>query len=220
MNLRKLILASLALAWLLSPASAASHFDVDGGSLGGVAPIYLYNSATTKSQVSISNGSPAIVSWQAHALAVNQEVVFTNSGGALNAGLTAGTIYYVIAAGLTNAGFEVSASVGGAAINTSDAGSGTQTATAQSEQFISASQLASATNLAVPPGATIAEICVETAGVRYRERGLAPTASVGMPAIATSTAPLCFQYAGPLTTIKFILISGSPTMDVFYYAAN
>lgn len=88
------------------------------------------------------------------------------------------------------------------------------------EQYITAGTLASATNLTVPTGATIAEICVETAGVRYRERGLVPTASIGMPAVATSTTPFCFQYAGPLTTVEFIAISGSPTMDVFYYAAN
>lgn len=187
------------------------------GFVPGVAPVYSYNPATSAQIVTISNASPAVVSWPAHGLSVNQEVVFTNSGGALNTGLTAGTIYYVIAAGLTTGAFEVSATVGGSAVNTSSAGSGTQTATAQSEQYISATQLASATNLAVPPGANIAEICVETAGVRYRERGNVPTASIGMPVVGTSSASACFPYAGPLTTIEFILISGSPTMDVFYY---
>jgi hypothetical protein len=88
------------------------------------------------------------------------------------------------------------------------------------EQYINSATLASATGLTVPTGATIAEICVETAGVRYRERGLAPTASVGMPAVATSTAPFCFQYAGPLNTVEFIAISGSPTMEIFYYTVN
>jgi hypothetical protein len=89
------------------------------------------------------------------------------------------------------------------------------------EQYISSATLASATNLTVPTGATIAEICVETAGVRYRERGLVPTASIGMPAIApSSTLPYCFPYAGPLGTVEFIAISGSPTMDIFYYSAN
>lgn len=187
------------------------------GFVPGVAPVYSYSPATSSSTVTITNASPGVISWTSHGLSVNQEVIFTNSGGALPTGLTSGTIYYVISAGLTANAFEVSATVGGSAINTSSAGSGIQTATAQSEQYISAAQLASATNLVAPPGANIAQICVETAGVRYRENGNAPTASVGMPVVGTTSAPTCFQYAGSLSTIKFILISGSPTMDVFYY---
>src|SRR5271168_223028 len=66
-------------------------------------------------------------------------------------------------------------------------------------QFISSGTLASATSLTVPTNATIAQICVETSGVRYRDDGAAPTASVGMPVVpASSTIPACFQYAGPL----------------------
>lgn len=84
------------------------------------------------------------------------------------------------------------------------------------EQYVTALQLASAFNLSPPAGATVAQICVETAGVRYRDRGSAPTATIGMPVLAGT----CFQYAGPLNVVQFILISGSPTMDVFYYANN
>lgn len=140
MNLRKPLLAALALVWLTPSAWAEHHDETPSGSrtgpaITGVAPIYLYNSA-------------------------------------------------------------------GAA------------------QFISAGTLASATGLTVPTGATIAQICVETAGVRYRDDGVAPTSSVGMPLVATSTVPACFQYAGPLGAIQFIAISGSPTMDVSYYYAN
>jgi hypothetical protein len=35
--------------------------------------------------------------------------------------------------------------------------------------------------------------------------------------VATSSAPACFPYAGPLSAIQFIAISGSPTMDISYY---
>lgn len=76
--------------------------------------------------------------------------------------------------------------------------------------------VATATSLTVPTGATIAQICVETAGVRYRDDGTAPTASSGMP-VPPGT---CFQYAGPLSSIQFIAQSGSPTIDVLYYVAN
>lgn len=152
-------------------------------------------------------------------------------------------------------------------------------------QFISAGSLAAATGLTVPPGTAIAEICVETAGVRYRDdgaqffgsisgttltvntvtlgtiaigqligdrmgnisagtkitagsgtswtvnnsqtiagevifAGTAPTASVGTPVVASSSAPFCFQYDGPISVVRFIAISGSPTMDVAFYYQN
>ena len=73
-----------------------------------------------------------------------------------------------------------------------------------------------ATSLTVPAGATIAQICVEGAGVRYRDDGVTPTASVGMPAAAGA----CFQYSGPLSVVQFIAQSGSATIDVLYYKAN
>jgi hypothetical protein len=92
-------------------------------------------------------------------------------------------------------------------------------------QFLSATQLASAIGLpGIPttaPSSIIAEICVETAGIRYTDDGATtPTASVGIPVVGTSSAPSCFQYAGPLSAFKAILISGSPTMDISYYYAN
>lgn len=92
-------------------------------------------------------------------------------------------------------------------------------------QALSAGQLASAVGLPGIPttsrGAMIAEICVETAGIRYTDDGTTtPTASVGIPVVPTSTTPSCFQYAGPLSAFKAILISGSPTMDIAYYYAN
>lgn len=59
-----------------------------------------------------------------HGLTTNDTVEFeTALGTALPAGITAGTIYYVIATGLTTTAFEVSATSGGAALNiTADGG--------------------------------------------------------------------------------------------------
>jgi hypothetical protein len=82
MNLRKPLLAALALAWLTLPAIGQTHRDKSNTIIPGQAPIYLYDSAGAS-------------------------------------------------------------------------------------QFISSGTLASATSLIVPTGATIAQICVETAGVRY-----------------------------------------------------
>jgi hypothetical protein len=76
----------------------------------------------------ISNASPGVVSLTAHGLVAGDAVVFSTTG-ALPTGLTVGTVYYVISAGLTANAFEVSATAGGSAINTSSAGSGTQSVT-------------------------------------------------------------------------------------------
>ena len=75
-----------------------------------------------------------------------------------------------------------------------------------------------AVSLTPPAGgkATIAQICVETATVRYRDDGVAPTSSTGMP-VAGGTTPSCFQYAGPLSQIQFIAVSATATIDVLYY---
>lgn len=76
--------------------------------------------------VTISNAIPAVVSRVAHGLLVGDEIFFTTTG-ALPAGLSINTPYFVIAAGFGVDNFEVSATSGGAAINTTNAGSGTHT---------------------------------------------------------------------------------------------
>ena len=69
------------------------------------------------------------------------------------------------------------------------------------------------TFLTVPTGARMAQICVETQAVRYRDDGTAPTASVGMPQAAAT----CFQYSGSLPAIQFIQVTGTAVLDVSYY---
>src|SRR5450432_2525749 len=59
------------------------------------------------------------------------------------------------------------------------------------------------TALIAPAGATIAQICVETSGVRYRDDGIAPTAASGQPVAAGSCS-----YAGSLSSLQFIAQSG------------
>ncbi|MGQ0446148.1 MAG: phage tail protein [Beijerinckiaceae bacterium] len=76
--------------------------------------------------VTITIASPAVVTWTAHGLSNGQAVVFSTTG-ALPTGLTAGTVYYVVAA--TTNTFQVAAAAGGAAINTSGSQSGIHTGT-------------------------------------------------------------------------------------------
>lgn len=76
---------------------------------------------------SISNASPAVFTTSfIHLLRANDPLVFTTTG-TLPTGLSLATTYFVIAAGLASTTFRVSATQGGAAINTSSAGSGTHT---------------------------------------------------------------------------------------------
>lgn len=76
--------------------------------------------------ITVTIASPAVVTWTAHGLNVGDPVVFRTTG-ALPTGITAGTVYFVIAAGLTADAFQFSATVGGAAVNTSGSQSGVHT---------------------------------------------------------------------------------------------
>lgn len=70
-----------------------------------------------------------------------------------------------------------------------------------------------ATSLTVPTGATVAQICIESQNARYRDDGVAPTATVGMIIYAGT----CFQYAGPLAALQLIGAAAGGTVDVSYY---
>lgn len=78
--------------------------------------------------VTMTIASPAVVTWAAHGLVAGDVVVFNNTGGALPTGVTAGTSYFVIAAGLATNTFEFSTTSGGAAVNTSGSQSGVHNA--------------------------------------------------------------------------------------------
>lgn len=74
--------------------------------------------------------------------------------------------------------------------------------------------LSSAASLTVPAGATMAVIVPDTQGVRWRDDGVAPTASVGMPV----AAGVMLNYDGDLKRIQFIQQTASAVLNVSYYA--
>lgn len=78
--------------------------------------------------VTMTIATPAVVTFNAHGMAVGQPVIF-NTTGALPTGVTAGTTYYIIAAGFGANSFQFSATQGGAAVNTSGVQSGVHTLT-------------------------------------------------------------------------------------------
>ncbi len=71
----------------------------------------------------VTIASPGVFTSVGHGMVVGDKVTFSTTG-ALPTGLTAGTTYYVIAAGLTADAFQVSATSGGSAVNTSGTQSG------------------------------------------------------------------------------------------------
>ncbi len=74
--------------------------------------------------------------------------------------------------------------------------------------------LSASAALTVPAGATRAIITAEAQGVRWRDDGVAPTASVGMilPVLVT------LSYDGDLNRIRFIEQAASAILNVSYYA--
>jgi len=82
--------------------------------------------------------------------------------------------------------------------------------------------LSSASSLTVPATDSnglkqrpvIALITPESQDVRWRDDGVAPTATVGMPLASGVT----LQYDGDLTKIKFIEQTASAKINISYYA--
>lgn len=113
-----------------NPAAGVSNANYD---------LFVWNNAGTmtlsrgplwskSSTVTTPVATPGVVNWTGHGLLAGTPVSF--SGGVLPTGIVAGTTYYVIAAGLTANAFEISATVGGSAINFTGTSSGTQTGVA------------------------------------------------------------------------------------------
>jgi hypothetical protein len=82
----------------------------------------------SESVVTISQATPGVVTWNAHGLAAGTPIIFSTTG-TLPTGLLPGVTYYVVETIATNT-FSVAATPGGAAINTTGAGSGVHTARA------------------------------------------------------------------------------------------
>lgn len=86
-----------------------------------------------------------------------------------------------------------------------------QISTLSSAQSLTVPEINPVTGLKVMP--TIALITPETNGVRWRDDGVAPTASVGMPL----AAGVSLQYDGDLKKIQFIEQTASAKINISYY---
>ena len=78
------------------------------------------------STVTITIASPGVVTWTGHNFSNGDQVFFTTTGN-LPTGLTAGATYYVVSSAPATGTFQVAATFGGSAINTSATQAGTHT---------------------------------------------------------------------------------------------
>lgn len=73
--------------------------------------------------------------------------------------------------------------------------------------------VSSSIGLTPPSGALKAIIVPEVSAIRWRDDGVDPTASIGMPV----SAGAFFAYDGDLNSIKFIEVSAGAKLNVSYY---
>jgi hypothetical protein len=182
--------------WLSWVVSAASQGTVPGQF---VVPLGFCQLGVTALTASVALSSCVSASFTASAgspdatqLVVTSVTGFIRSGQIIisGTGLTAGTV-------ITG---QISGTAGGAG-------------TYQLSATNTASSAAS-TSGGIPPGATMAYLDAEVAGVRYRDDGAAVTATVGS-LIATGN-PGIF-YTGTLSALRFIAATGSPLLNVSFY---
>jgi hypothetical protein len=192
-NLKTTILAALAL--ILLPFTALAQGMVPGQF---VAPLGSCQLSASQLGSAIKLSSCVRASFTASAGTPATQLVVTSVTGIIKVGdqIVSGT-------GIT-AGTVVTGQVSGTA-----GGAGTYTLSASNT-----ASSASATSGGIPTGATMALLQAETADVRFRDDGAAPTTSIG--AIVVHGTPPIF-YTGTLSALQFIALSGSPLLDVLFY---
>ncbi len=94
---------------------------------------------TRNATCTMTIASPAVVTKVAHGYVAGDQIMFRTTG-ALPTGVTAGTVYFVIAAGIGADVFQFSATSGGSAINSSGTQSGVHTLVSVLDTFTYACQ--------------------------------------------------------------------------------
>ncbi len=134
---RSTLLATTEFAGQSAPAGAIQAFamntvpagwlECDGSAVSRASYPNLLAALIKSSTATITIATPGVVSWTAHGRRAHDPIRFTTTG-ALPTGLAVATTYYVRSTGLTADAFQLSATPGGAAINTSGTQSGVHTA--------------------------------------------------------------------------------------------
>ena len=86
----------------------------------------LFAALISSATVTMTIATPGVVTWTSHGRSANDPIKFSTTG-ALPTGFVAGTTYYVVGASITTNTFQLSATAGGTAINTTGTQSGVHT---------------------------------------------------------------------------------------------
>lgn len=157
----------------------------------------------SRAVVTISIASPGIITWTAHGQAAGTPVSFTTTG-ALPSGLLPDVVYYLVAPA-TNT-FQLSATLGGAAINTSGSQSGVHSAAA-GQNF---GRALTDKTYWLPVGATNRWKMFDTYNNTQTENPESITFEVDPKAIAQGA------YFGNVEATEIVITSTDPTAGVVY----
>lgn len=113
--------------WFAMNSAPSGYLKANGAAISRSTYASLFAALVKSSTVTMTIASPGVITWTAHGLSANDPVKFSTTG-ALPTGFTAGTTYYVVSASITTNTFQLSATAGGSAINTTGSQSGVHTA--------------------------------------------------------------------------------------------
>lgn len=115
------------LTWWPYKATPSTYFDANAQALSRTTYAALFGVYMPSQTVTITIATPGVFTTpSAHGYIAGDQVSFTTTG-ALPTGILTATVYYVISASLTSTTFQLSATLGGSAINTSGSQSGVHT---------------------------------------------------------------------------------------------
>lgn len=169
-----------------------------------LSPTGILPSAPT-TNITMTIASPCVITWAGHNLWPGAPIIL-NTNGALPTGLSTLTVYYVISAGFATGSFEVAATIGGAAINTSGSQSGTHSGVAVAELLAPGQNtMANSTGMAIASDQSANAFQV---AVNPTITASSYTAGFVMGGIMTFASVLPANFVGKLMSIN-LLFKGS-----------
>jgi hypothetical protein len=177
-----------------------------------------YYVRTSLGTCTISNASPAVCTNTAHGLSANDPVVFSTDG-TLPTGVTAGTVYYVISTGLATDTFQFSATEGGAAVNTSSAGSGTHTVATGNDNNNGLAATRAGAFLTLQEAYDVIASTLDVAGYTVSVFVADSTYSAGFKCSTSWVGGGVVRFEGDTTTPSNVLISTAST-NCFWVDVN
>lgn len=143
------------------PLTGTEDFTSDASKLAYARTVAAAYFGKTFNATSGVDDSTETITVTGHGFSAGQAVVFSVATGLIVGGITAGTTYYVIAAGLTANAFRVSATRGGSAVNLTDA-VGTNTVTPTPAVFIAQDGAVATIKVTVPSGITVTALLADS----------------------------------------------------------